>query len=794
MAINRSSTGTLYCRTGILKKSTTFIWNTADSIGKGSFAEVFFGRHKVTGMVVAIKEFHTSNVQHWILASQREMAALTELKHRNIVQLFGFEAEEITGSRVLIMEYCAGGSVQTMLEKPEYAFGFPESEFMIFIGDIADGMEHLHIKGYIHRDIKPGNVLRAIQDDGRSVYKLTDFGSARKLGQDETFQSIYGTLEYLFPDMYRKVVMKQVSEGQYDARIDLWSIGVTFYHVATGQLPFQPYGGRSDQEIWHRMTSTKPKGMISGKQQQQDAQIIWSNQLTKTCRLSMTLQRQLVPVLARLMEVDPESMLKFKEFFFKIREIVKKILILIFCFSTGKKIFIYLKTTDTYAQLQEHIASATEIPPVEQLILFGDFEVSEVVESSAKIEDYPKILLQSLLYVFHRQPLDFVRLERGELPKFPDFTSNVDLDDDVKLGKKCSDVSFYIYTETVQIVERQEILVDGESKLRRHVHRRVKECQQLLPLLIKVIHETHKRLDTICMVATNVTEMIEVMLQTQAENNAFWELREETLDISLKLRGTEIKSFREKIEGRVTEIETYSSLLMQRIVEREQTVTAQCVVCSEVEHCSSKANNIKQKIVAVMDTFRRHKQYGSLHPHEEFIHRCERKKLQDLCSQLLSMTKHHCLGNLQTIFDVAVKETGLLTKHLLRAKKVEQNIRAVIESQELLSNNLEKFQDEFRRKTEELKRKLLELNKEMERTTGTTTSGDNPDQALDNVTRVGNTRTPNQIIQLNQELQMLRDDTLRLHDRILESTDILQRFLARAQDPGDSLEEKPGNS
>ncbi|KAL3852400.1 hypothetical protein ACJMK2_016051 [Sinanodonta woodiana] len=765
---SRSSTRTLYSRTGVLKQSTTYIWNSADSIGKGSFAEVFFGRHKVTGMVVAIKEFHTSEYQHWILASQREVAALTELKHRNIVQLFGFEVEEITGARVLIMEYCSGGSVQTMLEEPEYAFGFPESEFIIFIGDIADGMEHLHIKGYIHRDIKPGNVLRAIQDDGR-----------------------YGKY---FPDMYGKVVLKRDPEGRYDARVDLWSIGVTLYHVATGQLPFQPYGGISNQETWHWMTLIKPKGMISGKQHQQGAQIIWSNQLDNTCHLSTTLQKQLVPTLARLIEVDPAYMLTFKEFILKIREIKKKILIVIFCFPIGKRICIYLETTDTYAQLQEHIASATEIPAVEQLILFGELEVSEVVESSAKVAEYPKMLLKSLLYVFHRQPLDSMRLEREEMPKFPDFANDADLDGDVKLAKKCSNVSFYISTVTAQIEERQENLVDGESKLRRHVYRRVKESEQFLPLLKKVIHEIHKRLDTICMVAASVTDMIEVLLQTQTGSNDVRDLREETLNISLKLSGTEIQSFREKIEVRVAEIEAYTSLLIQKIVEREKKVTAQCVVCSAAENCSLKANNIKEKIISITGTFRRHRQYGSLHPHEEFIHGCERKKLHDLCNQLLFMKERHCLVNLQLIFDVAVKETGLLTKHLLRAKKVEQNIRAVIESQEQLSKSLEKFQDEFRRKTEELKRKLLELNKEMEGPNGTTTSGDNPCLNLENARNVETTRTPSLITQLNHELQMLRDDTVRLQDLVLENTDILQRFLAKAKDPGDSLEELLGNS
>lgn len=58
-------------------------------------------------------------------------------------------------------------------------------------------MNHLRENGVVHRDIKPGNIMRQVGEDGRSVYKLTDFGAARQLEDDEKFVSIYGTEEYL---------------------------------------------------------------------------------------------------------------------------------------------------------------------------------------------------------------------------------------------------------------------------------------------------------------------------------------------------------------------------------------------------------------------------------------------------------------------------------------------------------------------------------------------------------------------------------------------------------------------
>lgn len=61
----------------------------------------------------------------------------------------------------------------------------------------AAGMNHLRENGIVHRDIKPGNIMRLLGEEGQSIYKLTDFGAARELDDDEKFVSVYGTEEYL---------------------------------------------------------------------------------------------------------------------------------------------------------------------------------------------------------------------------------------------------------------------------------------------------------------------------------------------------------------------------------------------------------------------------------------------------------------------------------------------------------------------------------------------------------------------------------------------------------------------
>lgn len=85
---------------------------------------------------------------------------------------------------------------------PVHALGLVQTEADIKIACFAftaavGGMNHLRENGIVHRDIKPGNIMRVIGEDGQSVYKLTDFGAARELEDDEQFVSLYGTEEYL---------------------------------------------------------------------------------------------------------------------------------------------------------------------------------------------------------------------------------------------------------------------------------------------------------------------------------------------------------------------------------------------------------------------------------------------------------------------------------------------------------------------------------------------------------------------------------------------------------------------
>lgn len=133
--------------------------------------------------------------------------------------------------------------------------------------------------------------MKYVAEDGRSIYKLTDFGAARELEEDQQFMSLYGTEEYLHPHMYERAVLRKPGDKLFSSNVDLWSIGVTLYHVATGSLPFRPYGGRRNRDCMHFITTKKESGVISGVQKDHSTSSIeWGRDLPKTCLLSAGLK------------------------------------------------------------------------------------------------------------------------------------------------------------------------------------------------------------------------------------------------------------------------------------------------------------------------------------------------------------------------------------------------------------------------------------------------------------------------------------------------------------------------
>lgn len=283
------------------------------------------------------------------------------------------------------MELCTGGSLFNILDDPLNSNGLDEKEFLLVLKHLAAGMKHLRDMNIIHRDLKPGNIMKFVSEEGASIYKLTDFGAARELDDDQQFMSLYGTEEYLHPDMYERAVLRKPVGKSFKANVDLWSIGVTLYHIATGSLPFRPFGGRKNKETMYKITTEKSSGIISGSQTSENGEIKWSRTLPDTCLLSASVQPLVTELLAGLLECDAHRMWSFEKFFSSVTSALEHRVVFVFYVGTLTLYSIYCKPTDTVGALKVKFESIFQVKPKDQILLLNNDELNQMNSIAASI-------------------------------------------------------------------------------------------------------------------------------------------------------------------------------------------------------------------------------------------------------------------------------------------------------------------------------------------------------------------------------------------------------------------------
>ncbi|XP_028344320.1 inhibitor of nuclear factor kappa-B kinase subunit epsilon isoform X2 [Physeter macrocephalus] len=444
-----------------MQSTVNYLWHTDDLLGQGATASVYKARNKKSGELVAVKVFNTASYLRPHEVQVREFEVLRKLNHQNIIKLFA--VEEMGGSRqkVLVMEYCSSGSLLSVLESPENAFGLPEDEFLVVLRCVVAGMNHLRENGIVHRDIKPGNIMRLVGEEGQSIYKLTDFGAARELDDDEKFVSVYGTEEYLHPDMYERAVLRKPQQKAFGVAVDLWSIGVTLYHAATGSLPFVPFGGpRRNKEIMYRITTEKPAGAIAGTQRLENGPLEWSYTLPVTCQLSMGLQSQLVPILGNILEVEQAKCWGFDQFFAETSDILQRVVVHVFSLPQAVMHHVYIHAHNTIAIFLEAVYKQTNVAPQHQEYLFeGHLCVLE-----------PSLSAQHIAHTTASSPLTLFSMV-SETPKglafrdpaldIPKFVPKVDLQADYNTAKGVLGAGFQALRLAQALLAGQELMLRG---------------------------------------------------------------------------------------------------------------------------------------------------------------------------------------------------------------------------------------------------------------------------------------------------------------------------------------------
>uniref|UniRef100_A0AAQ5XBF4 Protein kinase domain-containing protein n=1 Tax=Amphiprion ocellaris TaxID=80972 RepID=A0AAQ5XBF4_AMPOC len=443
---------------GLTASTTNYLWSMQDVLGQGATASVYKARNKVSGELVAVKVFNMVSYNRPHEVQMREFEMLRKLNHSNIVRLFTVE-ELPSKQKVLVMEYCSGGSLLSLLEEPENAFGLPETEFLTVLQCVVQGMNHLRENGVVHRDIKPGNIMRQVGEDGKSVYKLTDFGAARELEDDEKFVSIYGTEEYLHPDMYERAVLRKPHQKSYGVSVDLWSIGVTLYHAATGSLPFTPYEGpRRNKPTMYKITTGKPIGAIAGIQRVEGGPIEWSYHLPHSCQLSQGLKVQLVPVLAGILEADQERCWGFDQFFTATTDILQRQAVHLFSLQQAVAHCIYIHHYNTVSAFFEEVASQTGIGVQQQHLMYLGHYLP--LEGNMKVVNLPHTSPSRPLILLSYAPGANTSLPFKE-PETPVIPSRFDVMADYSFSKVIVGV-IHQYLRIVQLLHtHRELLLQG---------------------------------------------------------------------------------------------------------------------------------------------------------------------------------------------------------------------------------------------------------------------------------------------------------------------------------------------
>ena len=196
-------------------------------IGEGGMSRVWRALDQNTGKNVAVKVLREeySEDESFIRRFDREAQAASRMSHPNIVNLLDVGVEE-DGTRYLVMEYVQGKTLKRFIQ--ESGALRPEIAAQIIIRVLA-ALQHAHQNGVVHRDIKPQNILI----DKEGTVKVADFGIARMANAQtvsQTDESVMGSVYYFSPEQARGAAV--------DARSDIYSVGVVFYEMLTGKVPF----------------------------------------------------------------------------------------------------------------------------------------------------------------------------------------------------------------------------------------------------------------------------------------------------------------------------------------------------------------------------------------------------------------------------------------------------------------------------------------------------------------------------------------------------------------------------
>lgn len=200
-------------------------YELGDVVGQGGMAVVYRAHDRTLGRDVAIKVLHEQYAAdpEFVERFEREARAAARLSHPHVVDIYDVGSDGST--RFIVMELVDGQSLKDLVQR---GGAVPPALVIRFGREIASALEFAHRRGFVHRDVKPQNVL--VDQDGHA--RLSDFGIAQAVENVALTQTgtVLGTPQYMAPEQARGQPTGPTS--------DIYSLGVVLYELATGQVPF----------------------------------------------------------------------------------------------------------------------------------------------------------------------------------------------------------------------------------------------------------------------------------------------------------------------------------------------------------------------------------------------------------------------------------------------------------------------------------------------------------------------------------------------------------------------------
>ncbi len=216
-------------------------------LGKGSMGEVYLGVDPKLGREVAIKTITRDNVfeEESAIQFDREAKALAAMNHPNIVTLFDYGTDD--GTDFLVMEYLEGDDLTTLIAQRSMS----QRELLEALAQACEGLAYAHDRGFVHQDLKPGNI-RVVRQGNRIYAKLLDFGIATAAHSDPTRErSWVGTISYMAPEY--------LGSGKATPSSDLFAVGVIIYEILSGGR--KPFTGDSRGEVLNAILKLPPTAL-----------------------------------------------------------------------------------------------------------------------------------------------------------------------------------------------------------------------------------------------------------------------------------------------------------------------------------------------------------------------------------------------------------------------------------------------------------------------------------------------------------------------------------------------------